>query len=157
MKTRTQILTAALALLACALLGADKKKGPSSKPAGDGWHKVKSKTDSAKSKPTFVKFQISSPKWRVRLDCEKGSDVPGESIRAAVMMEFSRDIDNLPQGWQQVDLLYDGEPPKTITKQYDDGVDKDGKPRWFQITINGHRAKYSLLVEDQGEGGAKSK
>jgi hypothetical protein len=158
-------LTLLVILLLCTITFA-QSDSPSTKPSDDSgpWHKVKSDDGTARGTPRTVKFKVATRRWRVRMNTsEDTSEGPGANatIRVALMTETMRDIDDKPVNWTQVAVLCDGKAGASGTKVFDNGLDKSGKPKWFQLVITGHRAEYDVVVEDQSSDdaakGAKKK
>lgn len=123
------------------------------KPSDDGpWHKVKSEEGIARGTPKIIKFKLATQRWRVTMSSsEDTSEGRGANatIRVALLSETVRDIDDKPVNWTQVAVLFDGKAGGSGSKVFENGLDKSGNPKWFQLVITGHRANYDVLIEDQ--------
>ncbi|CAN5330927.1 hypothetical protein BH09PLA1_BH09PLA1_24360 [soil metagenome] len=159
----------ASALVATAVIGPAARAqsdSPATKPAdsaGGPWHKIKSADGHTKPKPIAVKFQPATSKWRLTIstsaDKEKnGRDNPSSNVRAELMIETKRDVSDKPVNWSQVEIIRNGKVGAPDIRTYDNGLDKDGKPRWFQLMITGYLAEYTVIIEDQSaDDSAKAK
>jgi hypothetical protein len=131
---------------------------PATQPDEESWRKVKAIDGRVKSKPQFFKFQPTSANWRIKLDTAIKGEPTASNIRVAVMIETARDVDDSAVSWQQVAELMFGKPgEKSIEKSFDNGLDKNGEPKWFQLVISGHNATFDILIEDQSETKSKKK
>ena len=146
-------LTLLAILLLCTITLA-QSDSPSTGPSDDNgpWHKVKSDDGTARGTPKIVKFKVATKRWRVTMNTsEDTSEGRGANatIRVALMTETIRDIDDKPVNWTQVAVLCDGRAGASGTRVFDNGLDKSGNPKWFQLVITGHRAEYDVVIEDQ--------
>lgn len=153
------LMVAAIALSAPA---ASKKKksdsdsSASSQPSKAEWHKVKSSKGDAKSThATLIKFQPTTDKFRVTIVAKGNTNGVGSQLRAALMEETVRDQDDVPKNWKQLESLTEGEPKNLDPMEFTGGLNKDGKPKWFAISVTGQKAHYEITIEDQGTGKAK--
>lgn len=137
-------------VLLCSFAVAQTKPSPDDGP----WHKVKSASGHTKSKPVMVKFQVGTPKWRLTFKSTADKDTtgrsnPSSSIRVALMTATILDVEGKPANWSQVDVICNGKPGDPNVKIYSNGLDKDGKEKWFQLVITGYVSEYEVMVEDQ--------
>jgi hypothetical protein len=140
----------AIGLLLALLCGAASEPTTQSEPSGS-IKKVKSAKGVAKSTPKLMKFQIATKQWNVRIRTEidkSGGGLSG-NIRVALMAETARDSKDQPVNWMQLEELAQGSPPHTIDKEFENGLNKDGKPKWFALSIVGNTANYDITIEDR--------
>ncbi len=154
MKLNRYIVTLFGLLLATSLIAAGPDKDddnlPTTQPTQGGIKKVKSAKGTATSTPKLVKFQINTKEWRAHIKAELDKSGGGQSgnIRIALMAETARDTKGAPVNWRQLDQIFQGIPPQDITKEFDNGLGKDGKPMWFALSITGNTTNYEVTVED---------
>jgi hypothetical protein len=129
----------------------DSDSSATSKPSGEAaWHKLKTAKADAKTKATFVKFQPTTDKFRVTIVAKSNTDGVASRLRTALMVETLRDQDNVPRNWEQVKPISEGEPKNVDPIEFTGGLDKNGKPKWYAISVSGQKAHYEILIEDQG-------
>ena len=71
------------------------------------------------------------------------------NARIALMVSTMLDTEGKPANWTQVEQLTQGKAGHDIEREYNNGMDNDGKPQWFALSVVGYGAKYELVVEDQ--------
>jgi hypothetical protein len=165
------LLAMVLGMFALPTWSAPRSKKPATQPATQPaddqpvrWHKIRTAEGVAKPKPTFVKFQPATHRWRLRVTTAVKGEPTVSHLRLSLMQETARDVDEKPMNWMQVAILWDGKPgdgahsgSRTIRHEYTDGVDERGEPRWFQLAITGQNATFDVLVEDQAPPKSRSK
>jgi hypothetical protein len=154
------LMVVAIALSASAASSKKKKSdsdsSASSQPSAEGkWHKVTSRKNDAKVRATLIKFQPTTDKFRVTIVAKGNTDGVASQLRAELMEETVRDQDGVPRNWKEVEPLCEGEPKKLDPMEFTGGLNKDGKPKWFAISVSGQKTHYEITIEDQGTGKAK--
>jgi hypothetical protein len=136
----------------------DSDSSASSQPSSEGhWHKIKSSTSDAKTKGTLAKFQPTTDKFRVTISAKPNTDGKASTLRVSLMEATAYDQDGKPANWKQLEMICEGEPKKYEPVEFKGGLDKDGKPKWFALSVYGQKAHYEIVIEDQGSGTSKSK
>src|SRR5213075_1059627 len=143
-----------LSILLLCTIALAQSDSPSTKPTSDSgpWHKMKSDDGTARGTPHAIKFKVATARWRVTMNTsEDTSEGHGanSTIRVALMTETMRDTDDKPVNWAQVAVLCDGKAGASGSKVFDNGLDKSGNSKWFQLVITGHRTTYDVVIEDQ--------
>jgi hypothetical protein len=134
----------------------DSDSSATSKPSGEAhWHKFKSSKGDAKTKGTFIKFEPTTDKFRVTITAKPTTDGVASRLRTALMVETKRDQDDEPRNWEQVQEIAQGEPKNVDPMEFTGGLDKDGKPKWYAISVSGQKCHYEIVIEDQGTGKSK--
>ena len=150
-----------LGVSVCSLAASHKKKSDSdssatSKPSGEAaWHKLKTAKGDAKTKGTFIKFEPTTDKFRVTIVAKPNTDGVASRLRTALMVETKRDQDDVPRNWEQVKPISEGEPKNVDPMEFTGGLDKNGNPKWYAISVSGQKCHYEILIEDQGTGKSK--
>ena len=156
MRIQWMVVAATMLAISLAAPGASKKKKSdsdstaSSQPSAPAWHKVTSSKGDVKTRAKLIKFEPTTDKFRVTLVAKANSDGVASQVRAALMEETMRDQDDVPRNWKQVQSITEGAPKNLDPMEFTGGLDKNGKPKWFAITISGQKAHYEITIEDLG-------
>jgi hypothetical protein len=139
--------------------GASKKKSDSdssasSQPSKPEWHKVTSSKGDAKSRPKYIKFQPTTETFRITIVAKPNTDGVASQLRVALMEETVRDQDDVPKNWKHVQTLAEGAPRNVDPTEFTGGLNQNGKPKWFAVTVSGQKAHYEITIEDLGTGKA---
>jgi hypothetical protein len=160
MLKRSLILSVMILLMLCVSAPAARRKKsssatePSSQQSDSDaqWHKLTSSKGDVKTTAKFIKFQPTTGRYRVTISSKANGNGVASTFRAALMECTALDQNDKPGNWKQVEVIYQGEPKNLDPKEFDNGLDKDGKQHWLSICVWGQKAHYEITIEDQGSG-----